>query len=407
MFNQVQGSLTVAELTRRLRDLIESQSDMQDVWVQGEISNFSRPKSGHWYFTLKDETAELRCVMWRSAVQTQRFVPLEGEAVEAHGGINIYEARGQYQLYVDDVRPLGVGALYQQFLELKEKLEEEGLFAEELKRPIPLQPKRIGIITSPTSAALRDMLNTFARRYPLAELILAPATVQGSNAAAELLDALKRLNEFAKPDVILLSRGGGSIEDLAAFNDEAVARAIIDSEAPVISGVGHETDFSISDFVADLRAPTPTAAAELATPNRTEILSSIAEWETDLLRSTNSFLQEKTWGLQTVQQQLKRRSPRAKIQNDGQRVDEYAHRTERAMQAHLRLLQADLQGAVANMASLNPNAVLDRGYAVVANDDGTVVKKLRQVKLSESLDVRLSDGRLAVHVDKKFKSGEK
>ena len=207
--------------------------------------------------------------------------------------------------------------------------------------------------------------------------------------------------------MILLSRGGGSIEDLAAFNDEALARAIIDSEAPVISGVGHETDFSISDFVADLRAPTPTAAAELATPNRTEILSSIAEWEADLLRSTNAFLQEKTWGLQTMKQQLKRRSPRAKIQNDGQRVDEYAHRTERAMQAHLRLLQADLQGAVANMASLSPNAVLDRGYAVVAKADGGVVKKIRQVKLKEALELRVSDGRLAVHVDKKIKSGEK
>lgn len=403
MFDTSQSSLTVTELTRRLRDLIESQSDLQDVWIQGEISNFSRPQSGHWYFTLKDESAELRCVMWRSMAQTQRFVPTEGEAVEVHGGINIYEARGQYQLYADDMRPLGAGALYQEYLRLKAKLEAEGLFDEERKRPIPIQPKKIGIITSPTGAALRDMLNTLARRFPLAEIIIAPASVQGANAPGELLAALQHLNEFVQPDVILLSRGGGSIEDLAAFNDEALARALAVSDAPVISGVGHETDFSIADFVADLRAPTPTAAAELATPDRKDILATLVLWDEELLRSTAAFLQTSNHVLETVQQQLKRRSPKAKIHSDAQRVDDQSKRAERAVQAQLRLLRSGLQGAEANLFSLNPGAVLDRGYAVVAKEDGNVVKKLSQIKLKETLDVQLSNGYFEARVEKKKK----
>ncbi|MEJ2759898.1 MAG: exodeoxyribonuclease VII large subunit, partial [Anaerolineales bacterium] len=244
---------------------------MQDIWIRGEISNLSLPKSGHMYFTLKDAQASIRCVMWRSQVSRLLNLPQEGEAVEVHGSVSVYEAGGQYQLYADQIRPAGEGQLYQEFLKLKNKLEAEGLFDPDRKRPIPAAPKVVGVVTSPTGAAIRDMLNTLRRRYPLTAVVLAPASVQGESAPAEVAAAILRLNEYAHPDVILVGRGGGSIEDLWAFNSELVARAIAASPAPVISGVGHETDFTIADFVADLRAPTPTAAAELASPDQMEV----------------------------------------------------------------------------------------------------------------------------------------
>ena len=270
-------SWSVTDLTRYLRELLESDELLQDVWVKGEVSNFSRPASGHLYFTLKDSSASLRCVMWRNAVIRQSFTPRDGDAIEVHGSISIYEVGGQYQLYADIFRPAGEGALYQEFLRLKAKLEAEGLFAPERKRPIPPKPKRIGIVTSPTGAALQDMLNTLQRRYPLVEVVLAPTPVQGDEAPARIIAALQNVAEIAHPDVIILARGGGSIEDLWAFNDERVARAIAASPIPVITGVGHETDFTIADFVADLRAPTPTAAAELATPNQADLRLDLSE----------------------------------------------------------------------------------------------------------------------------------
>ena len=262
---EVSPRWTVTDLTRHLRQLLETDLDLQDVWVQGEISNLSRPASGHVYFTLKDSGAALRCVMWKSDAARLRFPPQDGSAVEAHGRIGIYEVSGQYQLYADNLRPLGEGVLYQEFLRLKALLETEGLFDLSRKRPIPELPHRIGIVTSPTGAALRDMLQTLQRRMPLAEVILAPTPVQGDEAPPALVSAIQMLNRMAAPDVILVGRGGGSMEDLWAFNDERVVRAVTRSQAPVISGVGHETDFTLVDFAADLRAPTPTAAAELAT----------------------------------------------------------------------------------------------------------------------------------------------
>ena len=268
---------SVADVNRYLRDLLESDHNLNDLWVKGEVSNFSRPRSGHLYFTLKDEKASLRCVMWRNSAQRQAYLPSDGDLVEVHGSVSVYEVAGQYQLYADTIKPLGEGALFQEFLRLKAKLEAEGLFDEERKRPIPIWPSRIGIVTSPTGAALRDMVDTLRRRYPLVEVILAPSAVQGREAPPEIVAGLQNLNRTAAPDVILLARGGGSIEDLWAFNDENVARAITASNAPVITGIGHQTDFTIADFVADLRAPTPTAAAELATPNRDDMQLVLAE----------------------------------------------------------------------------------------------------------------------------------
>jgi exodeoxyribonuclease VII large subunit len=250
---------SVSDVTRYLRDLFDSDDILRDVWVQGEISNFTRAASGHIYMTLKDAGAALRCVIWRTTAQRLQVAMQNGLAVEAHGAISIYERDGAYQLYIDALRPAGEGLLYQEFLRLKARLEAEGLFDEARKRPIPTFPRRIGLVTSPTGAALQDMLNTLRHRYPLAEVILAPSAVQGLEAPAELVRAIGALNRGTPPDVIILARGGGSLEDLWAFNDESVVRAVASSQAPIITGVGHETDFTLADFAADLRAPTPPA----------------------------------------------------------------------------------------------------------------------------------------------------
>lgn len=399
MFSTPQKTWSVTELAQRLREVVEAQPDLRDLWVLGELSNFSQPKSGHWYFTLKDESAELRCVMWRSLAETQGRVPQDGEALEVHGAISVYEARGQVQLYADEIRPAGEGALYQEFLRLKAKLEAEGLFDPARKRAIPQWPHRIGLVTSPTGAALRDMLDTLRRRYPLVEVLLAPAAVQGPAAAFELVSALQCLNQYAQPDVILLARGGGSLEDLAAFNDENLARAIVASQAPVISGVGHETDFSIADFAADLRAPTPTAAAELATPDRQELATTLDEVQQGLLRNTQALLREQRWNLNSILQRLERRSPEARLLGDRQRLDELTHRAERALRGQARLLRTQLSGAQAKLLALSPTGVLERGFAVISKQDGSLVRRANQVQAGEQLDVRVRDGHFPVRAE--------
>jgi exodeoxyribonuclease VII large subunit len=403
MFEQEQAIWSVREISRYLRDLIESTEPLQNIWVQGEISNFSRPKSGHWYFTLKDTTAQLPCVMWRTAAELQLTVPEDGESVQVHGGLSVYEAGGRYQLYVDEIRPAGEGKLYQDFLRLKAKLEAEGLFALERKRALPGLPRRIGIVTSPVGAALRDILNTITRRFPLAEVIVAPAAVQGPEAPAQLAAALRRLNQFAQPDLILLARGGGSLEDLAAFNSEKLARTIVASQAPVVCGIGHETDFTIADFAADLRAPTPTAAAELATPNKLDLAESLAELSQRLARSFFGLVREQRWALQATVQTLERHSPLARILRDRQRVDGILLRVERALRQRTRLLKANQDGLHARLLALDPARVLERGYAVVSKTDGSVVSRTRQVSEQEALTVRVSDGRFGVQVKKRMK----
>ncbi|HCK64649.1 MAG TPA: exodeoxyribonuclease VII large subunit, partial [Anaerolineae bacterium] len=262
--NLFSSTLTVSQLTFHIRKLLEGDPELQDVWVSGEISNLSKPNSGHIYFTLKDKNASLRCVMWKTDAARLRVNVQDGMALEAHGKIAVYEPSGQYQLVTNQIQAKGEGALYQEFLRLKAMLEAEGLFNPENKKEIPQLPKTIGIVTSQTGAALRDMLNTIRRRLPIANVILAPTLVQGVDAPPAIVKAIESLNKKS-PDVIIIARGGGSIEDLWAFNDEQVVRAVANSKTPIISGVGHETDFTLADFAADLRAPTPTAAAELAT----------------------------------------------------------------------------------------------------------------------------------------------
>jgi exodeoxyribonuclease VII large subunit len=392
--------LTVTELTRYLRQLIEGDAAMQDVWVAGEVSNLSRPGSGHVYFTLKDSNAALRCVIWRSTAQRLRLSLQDGQAIEAHGYVGVYEAGGQYQLYTDAVRLAGEGLLFQEFLRLKARLEAEGLFDPARKRPIPARPRRIGIVTSPTGAALQDMLNTLRRRYPIVEVVVAPTPVQGEEAPAGIVAALADINRLAHPDVILLARGGGSIEDLWAFNDEAVARAIAASPAPVITGVGHETDFTIADFASDLRAPTPTAAAELATPNRADLLADLDQRSRRMERVARDVISRERWSLEERRGRLERASPISRVRSERQRLDEISFRLGAAMMHSLQLQRARIEGVRTRLAALSPLAILERGYALVSHKaDGRLVTRVGQVSPGDALDVRVSDGSFAVHAD--------
>jgi exodeoxyribonuclease VII large subunit len=390
---------TVSELNRHVRQVLEMDLDLRDVWVEGEISNVSRPSSGHLYFTLKDAQASLRCVMWRSEAAQLLRLPHDGEAVEAHGRVGVYEAGGQYQLYADSLRPAGEGRLYQAFLMLKERLEKEGLFDPERKRPLPSFPKRIGVVTSPSGAALRDVVHVLRRRFPLVEVVLAPTPVQGDEAAPGVIAAIEALNRHVHPDIILVVRGGGSIEDLWAFNDEGVARAIVSSEAPVISGIGHETDFVIADFVADRRAPTPSAAAEIATPDERDLMLEIRSANGALIGAFQGVVGEMRWGLEQVRTSLHRFSPRAQVVNARQRVDDLLRRSLSALRHDLAIRRTGIGGLAQTLAAVGPPAVLARGYAVVTRAaDGIVVRRTDEVGAGDRIGVRVSDGTFEAEV---------
>ena len=392
-------ALSVSDLTRYLRQLLESDEILRDIWVLGEISNLSRPSSGHIYFTLKDETAALRCVIWRSTNFKLKSGLQNGAAVEAHGHFSLYERDGTYQLYVDGIRMAGEGWLYQEFMRLKARLEAEGLFDAERKRAIPTRPERIGIVTSPTGAALQDILNTLRRRYPLVEVILSPAAVQGEDAPLQIIAAINRLNRQVHPDVILLARGGGSLEDLWAFNDERVIRAIVASEAPVISGVGHETDFTLADFAADVRAPTPTGAAVLATPDVADLRVDFLQLVNQLNSSYASLISNYRGRLTDTQSRLSRSSPLWLVQNDRQRLDEISERAARAVDHTFQLKRAHRQGLHDRLLALNPMAVLQRGFAIVRLKDGAVIHDIQQVQAGQQIEVNLVNGEFGARVE--------
>jgi len=397
---------SVGEITRFMRDLLESEANLQDLWVEGEVSNISSPSSGHLYFTLKDREAALRCVMWRNQVAKLVSVPRDGDAVEVHGSISIYEASGNYQLYADMIRPAGEGALYQEFMRLKAKLETQGFFDPQRKRSLPPWPRTIGIVTSPTGAALQDIYDTLKRRFPLVRVVLAPSRVQGSQAAAGIIGALEALNNVVKPDLIIVARGGGSIEDLMAFNDEGVALAIADSQAPVITGIGHETDFTIADFVADLRAPTPTAAAELATPEQEELHTSIIDLRRDLTISMTNSLSEMGKRLEINHDRLLNRTPLSRVQRDQQRLDDLSRRAARASIHTIDLYRTRLAGLSLQLQSLDPRAILQRGYSIVTQPDGSLVRSVRQVQGGDNLRVQVSDGDFPVQVRESQEKGK-
>jgi len=391
---------TVTALNAYLRELLETDEVLQDLWVRGEISNFSQPRSGHLYFTLKDSEAAMRCVMWKPSAMRLRFAPADGMLVEAHGALSIYPAQGQVQLYVDALRPAGEGALYQEFLRLRARLEAEGLFDPSHKRPLPRLPKHIGVITSATGAALHDILQTLNRRLPTLRVTVAPTPVQGVDAPAGIIAALKRLNALPDLDLIILARGGGSIEDLWAFNDENVARAIYASRIPIISGVGHETDFTIADFVADLRAPTPTGAAELATPiTKEELQAALQSAEAQLAELINRQLEDLKQALLLAKSELRRTSPRQRILNNIQRLDELQGRLERSIRQQLQQKQNLLTNVLNRLDSLNPQAVLKRGYAIITDQaTGQIISHTRQAIPWQPVWLQVQDGSIPAQI---------
>lgn len=384
---------TVSQLTGTIRRLIEGEPDLNDVWVEGEVSNFSRPTSGHCYFTLKDASAQLGCVMWRNVAQAQTYLPASGDLVLAHGRVGVYEAGGRYQLYVDQLRPAGLGNLYQQFERLKARLEAEGLFAPERKRPLPPFPRQVGIVTSLTAAALRDILNILSRRYPLAEVLLAPTPVQGDEAPPHIVAALEGLNRRDDVDVIIVARGGGSLEELWAFNDERVARAIAASRIPVICGVGHETDFTLADFAADVRAPTPSAAAELVAPDCADLRALVAGMAETLQTTLRGTLEEQRWRLAGQARALKHLSPAAQLAQARQRVDDLLGRAQVGLNHSLALRRECLSGLAGQLAGVSPLGTLERGYAIVRHRrTEAVVRSVAQVAAGDVLGIRVADG---------------
>jgi exodeoxyribonuclease VII large subunit len=393
---------TVSQVTAYIKSLFVADVLLGDVWLSGEISGFSQAASGHCYFTLKDGGAVLKAVIWRT--QAARLaLPRNGDQVIAHGAVSVYEAGGQYQLYVDHLEPAGVGQLWLEFERLKARLAAEGLFDEARKRPIPVRPRRLGVVTSATGAALRDILRTLSARYPLVDVILASTAVQGAEAPPGIAAALQALNRWSAEqeplDAILLARGGGSIEDLWAFNDERVARAIAASAVPVITGVGHETDFTIADFVADLRAPTPTGAATLATPDRRELAAIVR----GLAAAAQTQIEVRLAGARSaadaLAHRLGRQSPLLHIARDRQRVDELSRRTGLAVAHRLRSARERLRSQHLHLSALDPTAVLSRGYAIVTRPDGGVVGSAAQVAAGDAINVRVADGAFGARVE--------
>ena len=393
---------SVSEVTARVKAMIEGDEALMNVRIAGEISNLARPASGHLYFTLKDATSQIKCAMWRPQVMRLRAVPRNGDAVTARGRIGVYERDGVYQLYVEALITSGVGDLYAELERLKQQLAEEGLFDEALKQPLPAFPRRLGVVTSPSTAAFQDILNVLRRRYPLIEVILAPTLVQGEDAPKQIVRALQTLNHLeqygeANPDVILVARGGGSLEELWAFNDERVVRAIAASTIPVVSGVGHEIDFTLADFVADVRAPTPSAGAEIITPDMDDLRLQSDALSARLDELMQDRLDVARADVANLQRALRLLSPATQAQQARRQVGELALRLRSAMQTRTGLARVRVEGLSGRLETVSPLATLQRGYAIVSRDaDGAVVRSVSDVRLGEALTVRVSDGEFVV-----------
>ncbi|MCS6862408.1 MAG: exodeoxyribonuclease VII large subunit [Abditibacteriales bacterium] len=391
--------LTVSEVTRHIKRLLEEDATLMDVQVRGEISNFKRHTSGHMYFTLKDTGSQLRCVMFRRDNAALRFQPEDGARVVARGYISVYEARGDYQLYVSAMSFDGVGALFEAFERLKKRLQEEGLFDVARKRPLPRFVQCVGIATSPTGAALRDMITIIRRRSPGTRILVIPCLVQGADAPPDIVRAIEWANRCPDIDVLIVGRGGGSLEDLWAFNDEAVARAVFHSRIPVVSAVGHETDFTISDFVADLRAPTPSAAAELVTVDVREWLAAMENFKERLTRALSQKVEIERQALQGLLRRRVMTHPQEHIDYRRQLVDDLCDRAARGIQQSHRWRTARLQTLMAKLQALDPHAVLARGYAVFrdARTKQTITSAV-QAPVGREAEVVLKDGCVTVQV---------
>jgi exodeoxyribonuclease VII large subunit len=386
------GAISVGELNRYVKMLMDNDALLSSVCVIGEISNLKYHSSGHLYFTLKDEEAELSAVMFRSAAATMRFTARNGMRVRAYGRISMYEKGGKCQIYVSAMVDDGIGALQLEYERLKKKLSEEGLFSPERKRILPKIPECIGIITSPTGAAIRDMINVTGRRWPAAKILLCPSLVQGEGAPESLCRSIELLNAYSACDVIIIGRGGGSIEDLWAFNDERVVRALAASAIPTISAVGHETDFTLCDFVADCRAPTPSAAAELAVPDRVEYMQRVADITDRLASRTARIVGEKGNLLLMSEKRLELCSPAARLASDRQTLSYKSELLESLISQICKNNRDRLAATAQALSLINPLSVLGRGYSVTKDASGRIVSSVNELALDGEISIVLSDG---------------
>jgi exodeoxyribonuclease VII large subunit len=383
---------TVWELTRYLKNLLHRDPELQSLWVKGEISDFRRPTSGHMYFNLKDQGASLRCVMFRGKNQSLDFDPDSGDAVVVRGSMSLYEKSGIYQLYVEEMLPAGAGDLNQALLRLKEKLAAEGLFDAARKKPLPLAPERIALITSPTGAALRDIITTVKRRSPATKLLVVPVAVQGSGSAAEIALAIELVNACKNCDLIIVARGGGSLEELWSFNEEVVARSIFASEIPVISAVGHETDFTIADFVADIRAATPTAAAEIAVPHRRDYVQKVNHLEQRLTAIMQRSMAHEKRYLEKLTAARVLRLPEELTRRHHLSLDQYWEQLQKGMQQSLAACHDKLALAGAKLDGTSPLKTLARGYALVEDGEGRPLTRAASLALQALIRLRFQDG---------------
>ncbi|MSQ22325.1 MAG: exodeoxyribonuclease VII large subunit [Dehalococcoidia bacterium] len=386
---------TVTQVASYVKESLDRDALLADLWVRGEVSNLSRPSSGNIYFTIKDAQSQLRCVMFRPGRGADLLSG--GDAVILHGRLSLYPVRGDLQIYADMVQPEGTGLLHLEFERLKARLEDDGLFEPTRKRPLPIFPQKVGVVTSPSGAVFHDICTVIERRYPLAEVVLSPTIVQGATAAGEIVLALQALNDLGDIDVIIVARGGGSLEELWPFNEEAVARAIYGSRIPVISGVGHETDTTIADLVADCRAATPSAAAELAVPDALRLQAQVVGFQRNAINSMRTLTFQHQQEIAGLEQRLRSRAPQ--IDAWQQRVDEMIQAMGRGLSSAVVLAVERFNGLEGRLNALNPQAVMERGYALVQrSDDGTLVASVGQVQRNDEVTVTVRDGRFGARV---------
>ena len=395
-------TLSVSELTRQIKFILETQ--VAHVHVEGELSNFKISPTGHAYFSLKDQGAQMSCVMFKRELRALNFKPEDGKQVELNGRVTVYEQRGNYQIIVEQMKEQGLGALFKAFHELKDKLEKEGLFEQDKKKEIPFLPRKIGVVTSQTGAAIQDIINVLNRRFSNLELYVYDARVQGDQAPSEIVRGIKRLNEISADkispinlDVLIVGRGGGSIEDLWAFNDEKVARAIAASKLPIISAVGHEVDFTIADFVSDLRAPTPSAAAEIVSGNQEELLDQIKSLNSRLDYLVTTHVQQKKEQVKNLLNSYGMRRPNDRVKEYIQRVDDSLHRINLAVTSNLDRTRSQLENLNGKLSALNPTAVMQRGFSIVyktqeGKKEEEIITNANQVKPNETLRIQTAEG---------------
>ena len=385
--------LSVSQLNRYIKMNFDADENLANIFISGEISNFTNHyRTGHLYFTLKDDSAAVRAVMFNSSAKRLKFMPEDGMKVIARGRVSVYEASGQYQLYVDDMQPDGVGALNLAYEQLKEKLQKEGLFSELHKKPLPPYPEKVGVITSPTGAAVRDIINVLGRRFPYAEIVFCPVLVQGEGAHLQLTDAVNLFNSERAADVIIIGRGGGSIEDLWEFNDEGLARAVYNSEIPVISAVGHETDFTICDFVADMRAPTPSAAAELAVPDANELQYALSALKNRMFLNVSSGIADRRSRLEYLTSKGALKSPDEMLSNRSQRLDTAFSKMLSSYENRIGGKKVEFISAATALSKLDPMSVLMRGFAFVSDKSGKNVYSSQALAKGDKINVSFHDG---------------